>query len=173
METSAEKPADSPRFRNGRRRHRATKLAPLTRNALDGRSNAIKQFDAIASSIVADLGGEDQLTTVQRHLIEAFAGASITVDNLNARLLLGEKLEFLNTARQFRQWCVSRRASVFIASPPTSLRRPLATMPIISMSALGRLLNEDDGPLAIGVKGQGTAVSRPRRAIMVVLASHY
>jgi hypothetical protein len=95
METSAEKPADSPRFRNGRRRHRATKLAPLTRNALDGRSNAIKQFDAIASSIVADLGGEDQLTTVQRHLIEAFAGASITVDNLNARLLLGEKLDIL------------------------------------------------------------------------------
>jgi hypothetical protein len=40
-------------------------------------------------------GGEGNLTTVQRHLIEAFAGASITVDNLNARLLLGEKLDIL------------------------------------------------------------------------------
>ena len=83
---SAEKP---------RRKHRATKFVPLTRNALDKRSNAIKQFDAIASGIANDLGGSDQLTTVQRHLVEAFAGTAICVHDLNARLLLGQKIDIL------------------------------------------------------------------------------
>src|SRR5262245_60796207 len=58
-----------------RRKHRATKPQLLTRDQLDKRSNAAKQFDAIADGIAQDLGGEDQLSTVQRHLVEAFAGA--------------------------------------------------------------------------------------------------
>jgi hypothetical protein len=67
----------------------------LTRNNLDGRTKARKQFDAIAKGIAADLGGEDRLSTVQRHLIEAFAGAAVHVHDLNARLLLGEEVDTL------------------------------------------------------------------------------
>ena len=40
----------------------------LTRNNLDKRTRARKQFDAIAEGIAEDLGGEDRLSTVQRHL---------------------------------------------------------------------------------------------------------
>jgi hypothetical protein len=67
----------------------------LTRSNLDGRTKARKQFDAIAKGIAVDLGGEDRLSTVQRHLVEAFAGAAVHVHELNARLLLGEEVDTL------------------------------------------------------------------------------
>ena len=100
METSPNKPATSPGQANGsprkhRRAHRAIKIVPLTRENLDGRSNAAKMFDAIASSIAGDLGGEGQLSTVQKHLVEAFAGAALHVGDLNARLLMGEKVDIV------------------------------------------------------------------------------
>jgi hypothetical protein len=65
----------------------------LTRESLDGRTKARRRFDAIAEGIAEDLGGEDQLSTVQRHLVEAFAGAAVHVHDLNARLLLGEEVD--------------------------------------------------------------------------------
>ncbi len=68
------------------------KVRVLTRAELDGRTMAARKFDAIASGIAADLGGRDQLTTVQRALVEAFAGIAIMVDAANARLLLGEDI---------------------------------------------------------------------------------
>ena len=77
---------------NGRRRG---KDRLLTRENLDRRSKAAQQFDAIARGITGDLGGEDQLSTVQRHLVEAFAGVACQVNDLNARLLLGEKIDVI------------------------------------------------------------------------------
>ena len=38
------------------------KMRLLTREHLDGRTRARKQFDAIAAGIAKDLGGEDQLS---------------------------------------------------------------------------------------------------------------
>jgi hypothetical protein len=80
---------------NGRRRG---KLRLLNRDNLDGRTKAAQQFDAIASGIAADLGGEEQLSTVAKHLVEAFAGAALHVGDLNARLLLGEKVDIVTHA---------------------------------------------------------------------------
>lgn len=74
---------------------RANKVRLLTAKALDGRTRARRQFDAIALGIAADLGGEDNLTTLERHLIEAFAGAATHVHDLNARSLKGEKVDVL------------------------------------------------------------------------------
>jgi hypothetical protein len=73
------------------------KVRLLTRTALDGRTKARKQFDAIAKGIAQDVapGGEDQLSTIQKHLIEAFAGAAVHVHDLNARLLLGEEVDIV------------------------------------------------------------------------------
>jgi len=71
------------------------KVRLLTRDELDGRTTAAKQFDAIARGIASDLGGEDQLTTIQRHLVEAFAGAALQVNDVNARLLLGEDVDLI------------------------------------------------------------------------------
>jgi hypothetical protein len=87
--------ARSPKHKE-RRAHRTTKIVPLTRDQIDGRSNAAKQFDAIALGIAQDLGGEENLTTVQKHLVEAFAGAAIHVNELNTKLLLGDKVDLIS-----------------------------------------------------------------------------
>jgi len=69
------------------------KVRLLTRQSLDGRTKARKQFDAIADGIAEDLGGSDRLSTVQRHLVEAFAGCAIAVHAINAKLLLGQPID--------------------------------------------------------------------------------
>jgi hypothetical protein len=77
------------------RKRRAIKTRLLTSKALDGRTRARRQFDAIAKGIAADLGGEDLLSTVEQHLVDAFAGAAVHVHDLNARLLRGDKVDIL------------------------------------------------------------------------------
>jgi hypothetical protein len=71
------------------------KIRLITRRSLDGRTKARKQFDAIANGIAADLGGEDRLTTIQKHLVEAFAGCALAVNAINAQLLLGRSIDIL------------------------------------------------------------------------------
>ena len=67
----------------------------LSRDELDGRTKAAQRFDAIAEGIAADLGGEDHLSTVQKHLVEAFAGAALRVQDFNTRLLIGSDVDVL------------------------------------------------------------------------------
>ena len=74
------------------------KLRLLTRSSLDGRTRARKRWDAIVGGIASDLGGEDQLSTVQRFLIEAFASVAIQLDHLNVRVLRGESVDLLALA---------------------------------------------------------------------------
>lgn len=58
-----------------KRKHVRTKPRLLTRAEISSRSiNAVKQFDSYVSAIIADLGGRDQLTTMELGLIEAYAG---------------------------------------------------------------------------------------------------
>ena len=89
------RPEGDPAPPRPRKPHRATRPQLLNRYQLDGRTNAAKAFDAIAEGIAQDLGGQDQLSTVQRHLVEAFAGAAVHVHDLNARLLLGQEVDIL------------------------------------------------------------------------------
>jgi hypothetical protein len=85
---------DTPR-KPAARKHRATrKLHFLTRESLDGRTRARKIFDGIARGIASDLQA-DQHSTIQKHLIEAFAGAAVRVHDINARLLKGEEPDIL------------------------------------------------------------------------------
>jgi hypothetical protein len=56
---------------------------------LDGRTAVAKQFDAIALGIAQDLGGEDRLSTVQKYLVEAFAGAACVRSDINTRAMMG------------------------------------------------------------------------------------
>ena len=67
----------------------------ISRSQLDHRTKAAQEFDAIASAIAQDLGGEDRLSTVQKHLVEAFAGCAIHVSHMNAQLLLGLQVDIL------------------------------------------------------------------------------
>jgi len=78
---------------------RRGKLKLLSREQLDGRTKVRQQFDAIAAGIAQDLGGEDQLSTIQRHLVEAFAGTATVLNHLNAQCLLGEPLDISDYAQ--------------------------------------------------------------------------
>jgi hypothetical protein len=95
METVAQISRDAAPMRTGNGRG---KVRLLTRQSLDGRTKARKQFDTIAGGIAADLGGEDRLSTVQRHLVEAFAGCAVVLQAINARILLGEEVDITDQA---------------------------------------------------------------------------
>jgi hypothetical protein len=62
----------------------------VTRSDLDGRTKARRRFDAVARGVADDLGGADRLSTVQLHLVEAFAGAAVMLDDCHARMMAGE-----------------------------------------------------------------------------------
>jgi hypothetical protein len=100
-------PADATQL-TGRRRRKGRGRAALSRTGkpgphpvvlsrahLDGRTRSRRQFDAIAEGIARDLGGEDHLSTVQKHLVEAFAGAALHVNDLTTHLLLGEDVDIV------------------------------------------------------------------------------
>lgn len=76
-----------------KRSKKATRPQLLMRDQLDGRTNAAKVFDRIVVDIENDLGGHDQLSTITRALIEGFAGAALTLYNMNTQLALGEPID--------------------------------------------------------------------------------
>jgi hypothetical protein len=55
-------------------------------------------FDSLVSSIEADLGGRDQLSTIEISLIEGFAGSSVVLNDLNTRLALGQAIDLAEHA---------------------------------------------------------------------------
>jgi hypothetical protein len=81
------------------------KLRLVTRQSLDQRTLASKQFDAIVRQIRRDCGdtncdasgisGDSDLSTVQIAMIEAFAGVSVLLDAMTVKVLLGEKIDAL------------------------------------------------------------------------------
>jgi hypothetical protein len=62
-----------------------------SRKALDLRLAANRQFNQIVARITAEVGGD--VSTVQRHLIEAFANAAIIADAISVRTLLGQPID--------------------------------------------------------------------------------
>jgi hypothetical protein len=92
-------PQQAPASKPVRRRHRAVKPQLLTRRALDKRSNAFKLFNRLAADIEADLGGRDQLSTIELTLIEAYVGAAVTLQHLNTQLALGQPIDLSQHAQ--------------------------------------------------------------------------
>ena len=90
MESNAQIPPDAVAMPSGNGRG---KLRLLTRQNLDGRTKARKQFDATAEGIADDLKGSGKLSTIQLHLIETFAGCAIIINAINAKLLSGEAID--------------------------------------------------------------------------------
>jgi hypothetical protein len=97
----------------------------LTRDQLDGRTNAAKYFDQLVADIENDLAGRDQLSTIERALIEAFAGAAVTLQHLNTKLALGEAIDLSQHAQ-----CVG--AMVRVASRLGLQRRAKDISPTLS-----------------------------------------
>ena len=90
---------DAAEIEKRRRQKRSISPPLLTRGELDGRTTAAKEFDRIVSAIEADLAGGDQLSTIEHGLIEAYAGAFVILQDLNARLVLGQKIDFTQHAQ--------------------------------------------------------------------------
>jgi hypothetical protein len=63
-------------------------------DALDARFND-RRFSALVTAIGTELtdGEPDHLSTMQRHMINAFCGCSIQLDALTASLLLGQNVD--------------------------------------------------------------------------------
>jgi hypothetical protein len=74
-----------------RRQKRAVKPKVLTRNDLDNRTAAAKAFDRLYADVSSDLGND--LTAVERSLVEGFVGATIVLQALNTKLALGEEID--------------------------------------------------------------------------------
>jgi hypothetical protein len=88
------------RHTNGRKKYRKrTQPQLLSRQDLDRRRNAVQAFDRLVRDITGDLAGDTEISAIERHLIEAFAGASITLDNLNAKVLLGQEINLAEYAQ--------------------------------------------------------------------------
>jgi hypothetical protein len=62
-----------------------------SRKALDLRLAANRQFNQIVARITAEVGGD--ISTVQKHLIEAFAGTAVIADAINFRTLCGQPID--------------------------------------------------------------------------------
>jgi hypothetical protein len=73
------------------RAHR--KLRLLTREHLDGRSTAAHTFNRIIANVTSDLGGQEMLTEIEKHLVVSFAGAALLQSHQVAKLLSGEEID--------------------------------------------------------------------------------
>lgn len=124
MEMVAGCPLDAPVKPPRRRSKRATKPQLLVRSRLDGRTNAAKYFDQLVSDIESDLN-RDQLSAIERQLIEAFAGAATTLQHLNTQLALGQPIDVSQHAQ-----CVG--AMVRVASRLGLSRRAKDVGPTLS-----------------------------------------
>ena len=100
------------------------KVRLLTRQALDGRTRARKQYDTAYFSIIQDLGGEDQLGTVMLGLAEAYASELVALRHLNAKLLLGDSVDCIERGQVISNICrlASRIGTVRVARDITPLR---------------------------------------------------
>jgi len=76
-----------------RRPHRAVRPKLLNIKGLDRRTAARKAFAALVAEIEHDLGGREQLSAIEKSLIQAYAGSAILLDDLNARVVLGQEID--------------------------------------------------------------------------------
>jgi hypothetical protein len=49
-------------------------------------------FDQLVAAIHVDLGGRERLSAIELALVEAYAGAAITIDHLNTQILTGAEI---------------------------------------------------------------------------------
>src|SRR6476620_7826410 len=64
-----------------------------TSKGLTGAPPSRKAFDALVAEIEHDLGGREQLSAMEKSLIQAYAGSAILLDDLNARVVLGQEID--------------------------------------------------------------------------------
>ena len=103
------------------------------------------------ADIENDLAGRDQLSTIERALIEAFAGAAVTLQHLNTKLALGQEIDLSQHAQ-----CVG--AMVRVASR-LGLSRRARQVDGLTLSDLVRLDDADRRAKAAAAKAATDEVS--------------
>jgi hypothetical protein len=110
----------------------------LNRESLDGRTITAKVFDRLVEAIHADMGGSDQLSAMEVRLIDAFSGASVLVDHLNARIISGTEID----AATVQMYAASVSAMVRVARRLGASRR---AKPVLDMSTFLKLRRRERG----------------------------
>jgi hypothetical protein len=97
MDTHPETPTcdhvapETAKERHRRNRHNRPKYQIPSRVHLDGRTAAAKEFDRIYAAVSTDLGND--LTAVEKALVEGFVGATVVLQSLNTQLALGQEID--------------------------------------------------------------------------------
>jgi hypothetical protein len=105
----------------------------LRRQDLQDRPYALRRMNSLIRAIENDLGGRQQVSAIEGKLIEAFAGAAISLDHLNALIAAGHPIDqkFIlmfgiaaNTLTKVAQRLGTKRVPREVATP--TLNRILA-----------------------------------------------
>jgi hypothetical protein len=129
MEQAGKLPPDQPQVPDRSPRPYGTKIVLLSRSCLDGRSAAARKFDAIVSSVTHDRGGVEVLSQIEKGLIEAYAGASVLIDAMNAQVMMGEPVDLAKYSATVGAMCriASRLGIRKRPKPETTLADYLAS----------------------------------------------
>ena len=100
------------------------KVRLLSRQALDGRTKARKDFDSVHRRIINDISGGDasRVSTIQSYYAEALAMLGVYLDDFNARRMLGQEIDLL-------QLCQTITTFVRVASRLPNHRVPRDVTP--------------------------------------------
>ena len=111
----------------GRRKHHKNAARPvlLMRSELDRRTVSARYFEKLVTAIENDLAGPDELSSIEKVLVEAYAGAAVTLQHLNSLLALGEPINIADHSS-----CVG--ALVRVASRLGIDRRPKDVTPSLA-----------------------------------------
>ena len=111
----------------------------LTRGQLDGRTAAAKSFDALVVAIENDLGGPGALSAIERSLVEAFVGSTIILQNLNARVCLGQEIDITDLSHSISSMVrVASRLGEQRRARDVSARRVQFALVVARRSGRGR-----------------------------------
>ena len=120
------KPSDRKRLEPPSRAFRtATGNGSRILEGIDGRCSVARRYAEIAGAIAADLGGHDELTELEHHLVRSVAGMVVLRERLDAKVINGESV---NTATYCRLSNAARR----IAATLGLERRPKDVTPTLS-----------------------------------------
>jgi hypothetical protein len=65
---------------------------------IDGRSAVARRYADICAALVADTGGESEISEVRKQLIRRFAALAVLAENMEARLATGEAIDLAEHA---------------------------------------------------------------------------
>ena len=84
-------PAKKPRKKRPKWRPRPQ---PFDKLALDKRTRASMIFEGLVENIVSELGGRDQIGTIEMGIVETFAGALLGVKGFNIQIVTGQDVDW-------------------------------------------------------------------------------